>query len=177
MPRATYTTNGGELRPRRAALVGEALFSQTRNASLSSQWITHAENSLLHRTLGQMTLRSARIAHAGELPSSAAAGVSVPVFRRRSTRPLNPSHPILKRRPRLDLVPIRSESPNPDPTDQICRYRFALVLLLKSPSVFLKSTRHPSVCKTNYSWAQILADNPLNFPRIEPAVLTCSFMS
>ena len=78
MPRAAYTTHAGELRPRRAALVGEDPFSQPRTASLSSQWITHAERSRLHQTLGQMTLRSAQIAHAGELPSSAAAGVSAP---------------------------------------------------------------------------------------------------
>ena len=36
-------------------------------------------------------------------------------------------------RTRLDRVPVRSNSPDLDPTDQIRRYRFAVVILLKSP--------------------------------------------
>ena len=70
MPRAAYTTHAGELRPRRAALVGEDPFSQPHTASLSAQWITHAERSLLHQTLGQMTLCSARTAPSVELAAA-----------------------------------------------------------------------------------------------------------
>ena len=68
--------------------------------------------------------------------------------------------------------------PHPEPSDlqrtlQIRSAQpFALHVLHKSPCSFLLSTRSPGDFKNNYSWAQLLADNPLAFHRIEPAVRT-----
>ena len=68
----------------------------------------------------------------------------------------HPGHPILIRRPGLDLRSIKPEPPDRDPMDQICVYRFDVVVLLKSPWTSLKSTRRPDLFKTNYSEALIL---------------------
>jgi hypothetical protein len=47
--------------------------------------------------------------------------------------PLHPSRPIRVQRARLDRARGRLEPPDPDPSIQIQRYRFGLVILLKSP--------------------------------------------
>ena len=87
------------------------------------------------------------------------------VFRRRPTRPLNPSRPILKQRPRLELGPIRSDQPDHDPMAQNLRYRFGPLFLLKSPPPSLISTRSPGLGKTISSLVQIFTRTPLNFMR------------
>ena len=59
-------------------------------------------------------------------------------------RPFFQNHPIRGQRIRLDPDPIRSEPLDQDPIAHARRYRFALDILLKSPSSFLESTRGPS---------------------------------
>ena len=58
-------------------------------------------------------------------------------------RSLSPGRPIGKQRPGLDRVPVRSNPPDLDPTDQIRRYRFGLDLFLKRPPVSSLSARGP----------------------------------
>ena len=74
--------------------------------------------------------------------------------RRRPARPNPPSRPIRNRRPRLEPQLFRSEPLDRDPSAQIQRYRFAMVVLHKNPSVFLESTRTPLMFKNIYGLAQ-----------------------
>ena len=69
----------------------------------------------------------------------------------------HPGHLILNRRPGLDLRSIKPEPPDRDPMDQICVYRFDVVVLLKSPWTSFKSTRGPVHFKSNCRLAQFLA--------------------
>ena len=94
---------------------------------------------------------------------------------RRPRVPFERIRPILNQRPRLEPKPFRSKPLDLDPTAENRAYPFGLVVLLKSPRLSLKSTRSPGAFKNNYSWAQFLADNPLAFLKIEPAVQLGSF--
>ena len=82
------------------------------------------------------------------------------------------SRPIRNPWSRLDHPPFRSRPPDRDPMASILGYRFGLGFLLKSPRPFTDSTRSQGAFKNICSWAQLLADNPLIFHRIEPAVHT-----
>ena len=116
-----------------------------------------------------------RSASFGFLRRSPAAEQSSGKQRRRPARPNPPSRPIRNRRPRLEPQLFRSEPLDRDPSAQIQRYRFAMVVLHKNPSVFLESTRTPLMFKNIYGLAQFLAVNPLSFLEFEPAVQVCCF--
>jgi hypothetical protein len=62
------------------------------------------------------------------------------------------------------------EPPDHDPTILIGRYRFSLVLLLKSPRVFLELTRTPVPFRNICSEALFLLFRPLDSLEIELAV-------
>ena len=111
----------------------------------------------------------------GRLRRSPAAERSSGKQRRRPARQNPPSRPIRNRRPRLEPQLFRSEPLDRDPSAQIQRYRFAMVVLHKNPSVFLESTRSPLLFKNIYGLAQFLAVNPLSFLEFEPAIQGCCF--
>ena len=73
-------------------------------------------------------------------------------------RPDHPAPTDPRWTPRIrSRVPVLSEPRDPDPADQICVYPFALAILLKSPSIPLKSTCSLSTLKSNCRSAQFLA--------------------
>jgi hypothetical protein len=63
-----------------------------------------------------------------------------------------------------------SEPPDRDLTVLIRTYRFGLLVLLKSPCIFLESTRSPAPLKNICGSAHILVFRPLDSLEIEPAV-------
>ena len=83
----------------------------------------------------------------GHIRRSAAAELDFGDQLRRPRVPFDPIRPILDQRPRLELQLFRSEPLDRDPSAQIQRYRFAVAVLHKSPSVFLESTRRPVTFK------------------------------
>ena len=94
------------------------------------QWITYATGVLPDQTPARFTPVTPSSKNSGRSPlRSKVAGEP----RRCPARPVDSSHPIQRPRSRLDRVPVWSEPPDPDPTDQICRYPFGLTILLKSP--------------------------------------------
>jgi len=89
--------------------------------------------------------------------------------------PFPPGRPISEQRSRLDRDRIKPEPSDRDPTALIQRYPFGMAVLLKSPCVYLKSTRGPLQFKSNCSSAQFLTFRPLSSLEIEPAVQSCIF--
>ena len=135
-------------------------------------WITHDAWVLPDPKPARIPARSAEF---GQLRRCSAAGTRFRRQRRRPPRTKHQSRPIRSHRPRLDLGSFKSEPLDQDLTTLIRAYRFGLYILLKSPSVFLESTRSPDVFKTNSRSAQNFARTPLSFPRIEPDVQACHF--
>ena len=80
------------------------------------------------------------------------------------------SCPIRGQRIRFDQDPIFSEPSDPDPRAQIKTYPFDLAFFLKSPWVFLVSTRGLVKFKTNSNQALFYSLRPLSFLEIEPAI-------
>ena len=90
-------------------------------------------------------------------------------------RPFTLSRQIQNQRARLDLGSIRPRPPDPNPAAGNQTYRFALHVLLKSPSLLLISTRSLNLFKNIYTQAQFLTLRPPNFFNFEPAVQPLSF--
>ena len=70
---------------------------------------------------------------------------------------------------------VRSEQLDPDPMAEDHAYPFGLAQLLKSPWVFLDSTRGPIMFKNNYSLGLFLTLSPLSSLEFEPTILGCCF--
>ena len=93
--------------------------------------------------------------------------------------PLDLVHPIRNQRIRFDpaylfVLAHTIAIQRPRAIDH-ARFRSAVVVLLKTPSCFLLSTRSPPLLKNNCGLAQFLASKPLDFYLLEPAVQTCLF--
>ena len=65
-------------------------------------WISHAVLIVHGQTPIDLNLRTPDSMNFGEFPVAPPREYTPAVFRRRYTRPLNPSRPILKQRPRLE---------------------------------------------------------------------------
>ena len=97
-----------------------------------------------------------------------------PAVRRRG----DPVPVTLRRRPARQRFPaVRSEADahDRDPTIRTPWYRFGLESLLKSPWLFLESTRSPVQFKNNSRSAKNLSQNPLSFPVLGPQSSPCLF--
>ena len=77
-----------------------------------------------------------------------------------TVRPISLDRTIRRGRTRLDRVPVRSNPPDLDPTDQIRRYRFGPPLLLKNPPGSEYSTRGPALVKNNYGLVLFFSKQP-----------------
>ena len=134
--------------PRRATTtvtLGDQSLPEPR---LSHQCITHSTWVLPDPKPARIPARSAEF---GQLRRCSAAGTR---FRRQCRRPPRAKHqsrPIRSHRPRLDLGSFKSEPLDQDLTTLIRAYRFGQYILLKSPLVFLESTRGLALFKINSS--------------------------
>jgi hypothetical protein len=135
--------------------------------SRTPRWFTHVELNLPDPSPGCFDPWSPRWPSSGGAPPRKRSPVTK---RRRPARPNPGSRPIRGQRARLDHAWGRSEPPDPDSSVQIRRYRFGLVILLKSPRIFLESTHSPMPFKSICRSAPFLVFRPLDSLEIEPAV-------
>jgi len=121
---------------RRRALLRRAASTAVRSSPHPAapcnplQWITHATGVLPDQTPARFTPGTPSSKNSSRAPPRRKV-VGEP--RRCPAHPVDSSHPIQRPRSRLDRVTVWSVPPDPDPTDQICRYPFGLTILLKSP--------------------------------------------
>ena len=108
------------------------------------------------------------MANTGDPPAAEQSSGDLPLPLPRA-KPL--SRLIRSQRPRLDLGSFKSEPQDLDLTADILRYRFGLDFLLKNPPVSTESTRSPHQFKNIYRSTQNFTRTPLNFFKIEPAIL------
>jgi len=123
---------------------------------------------VLHgQTPSQIAPGTPETAYSGAAPAAELCSGDLPPPPR---APFTLGRPIWRQWPRLDRIPARSEPPDRDPTVEICRYRFGLFFLHKSPWTLCYSTRSPLPLKNNYSLAQNFAQTPLSLLNIKPAI-------
>ena len=160
-------TRAGEPLPRRPGPAAARAIPYLEVPHELHWWITHPTLNLPDPSPGRIDPRSAGLGVSGE-PS--AAGAPSPVSPAAARSPFHPKPPDPE-----STRTIRSRPPDPNPAAGNQTYRFALHVLLKSPSLLLISTRSLNLFKNIYTQAQFLTLRPPNFFNFEPAIQPLSF--
>ena len=147
----------GEASPRRAATTLDLPALGLSEPQQPHRKFTCATSFLPGQATPRFELGSAVLACSGDAPPRE-------LQLRRSApptaRPISLDRAIRRGRTRLDRVPVRSNPPDLDPTDQIRRYRFGPPLLLKNPPGSEYSTRGPALVKNNYGLVLFFSKQP-----------------